>query len=452
MIGITGSNDERRGSQRGTGRTMRPLLRAEALEPRLLLAAPGDIVPGQLYSKVAFHDANGDTVEVEVLGTLGGAAGFTISLSGGAVNDADVDTINLIGLTSANSLVVRVTPNELTINAGPDYNRMFSAGFTNVNFIRAVADPAHVAPEVTGLGGIQLSAAIVNSIALPGVDIGNITLDTGMVAYVDRVNTTNPGGVNVSAPVVNAGAGAVLTEVVDESPTGPTSNYNPTMGLIDLGSVTARNIESLLIEGGVSALTNDEYDTTELSNDFRGIISVSESIGSVIGPRSALRGALRAASIGSVRVGKISGEITTSDPSAAFAINLPNEFDGFINSAGHLHLGFPMLPEPEPTTTGEAAALLNGRIMAGGGISGSVRDSLSDSLYIPSNYAGVMINTSPMAGIADIAINGVGALRLISASSIGNIAADSFTTTFIVEAGTDIGNVEAYKLALEGHL
>ena len=63
-----------------------------------------------------------------------------------------------------------------------------------------------------GLGGIQLSAAIVNSTKLTGVPVGNITLDAGQAPYADRINTQNA-----------------------NQTTGDSLMYQPVTGLIHLG-------------------------------------------------------------------------------------------------------------------------------------------------------------------------------------------------------------------------
>jgi len=164
----------------------------------------------------------------------------------------------------------------------------------------------------------------------------------------------------------------------------------------------------------------------------------------VIGLRSSLSGAIRAESIGSVRVANIAGEITTrsSDP---FSINLPSDFKGFINCGGHLNLGFPL----------SDGARITGQINAKKGISGSDKDSMTDTLYLPGGYAGSFTNksddNSPVPGIADIEIDGAALLTIYSASSVGSISADEFSGDCVIEAGTSIGNLEAGQGGMEGH-
>jgi hypothetical protein len=386
----------------------RPALAVDRLEDRRMLA----IVPGQMVTSANYIDADGDSVAVTVTGDVQQGAGFTVELAGQATDNADATRINLSGLTSANGLQVVVTPNKLSEQPGSSFATLYSPGYTNVAFL-SNALPA--APMV-GLGGIQLSAAVVHSMSLDGIAVGNITLDAGQAPFCDRINSQN-----------------------NQQGTDSTK-YQPVTGLIDLGGITAAKIDSLVINGAISALTGNPYDTS-VTNDFRSVINVSGSIGSVIGLRSSLSGAIRAQSIGSVRVANIAGEITTrsSDP---FSINLPSDFKGFINVGGHLNLGFPL----------SDGARITGQINAAGGISGSDKSSTTDTLYLPGGYAGSFTNTSTVSGIADIAIDGPGLLTISSASSVGSISADEFGGDFVVEAGTSIGDVEAGQGGLEGHL
>lgn len=380
----------------------------DRLENRRLLA----ITPGTLYAATpaSWIDADGDTVTVSLTGAVGAGAGFTVELAGLATDNADAARISLVGLTAANGLQVVVTPNPLSTQPGTGFATMYSPGYTNVAFLDA--DVA-----TTGLGGMQLSAAVVHSMALTNVDVGSITLDAGQAPLIDRINTQN-----------------------NQQATDSTM-YNPVTGLIDLGGIQAKSIDSLVINGAISAPTKNPYDTS-VTNDFRSVINVTGRIGSVVGLRSSVSGAIRADSIGSVRVANISGEITTRSTNADLAINLPAAFKGFINSAGHLHLGFPL----------SDGSLITGQITAGGGISGSDKASVLDTIFIPGGYVGSLSNTSSVAGIADIAIDGEGALGISSASSVGSISADGFTGDFVVEAATSIGDIDAGGGSIEGHL
>lgn len=389
-------------------------LHLDRLEDRRLLA----ILPGQIVPSATYTDADGDTVSIAVTGPLVTGSGFSVELAGLALDNADATRINLSGLTAANGLQVVVTPTKLATQPGGNFSTLYSAGYTNIGFISNDVDPTAAAPALpmATLGGIQLSAAIVHSISLEGIAVGSITLDAGQAPYVDRINTQN----NQQA--------------------ADSKFYQPVTGLIDLGGITAASIETLAINGAISAPTGNPYDTS-VTNDFRSVVNVAGRIGSVIGLRSSVSGAIRADSIGSVRVANIAGEITTRGVTD-LAINLPSAFKGFINAGGHLHLGFPL----------SDGALITGQINAAGGISGSDKSSTVDTLFLPGGYAGSFTNTSTKTGIADIAIDGEGLLTVFSASSVGGISADAFGGDFLVEAGTSIGNIEAGQGGMEGHL
>jgi hypothetical protein len=400
--------------RRPTTARRRTGLQIDRLEDRRLLA----ILPGQIVPSATYTDADGDMVSIAVTGPLVSGAGFSVELAGQAVDNADATRINLSGLTAANGLQVVVTPTKLAAQPGGNFATLYSAGYTNVSFISNEVDPTAATPALpmTSLGGIQLSAAVVHSISLEGIAVGSITLDAGQAPFIDRINTQN----NQQA--------------------ADSKFYQPVTGLIDLGGITATSIDSLVINGAISAPTGNPYDLS-VTNDFRSVVNVSGRIGSVIGLRSSVSGAIRADSIGSVRVANISGEITTRG-AADLAINLPSAFKGFINAGGHLHLGFPL----------SDGALITGQINAGGGISGSDKSSTSDSLFLPGGYTGSFTNTSTKTGIADIAIDGEGLLTVFSASSVGAISADAFGGDFLVEAGTSIGDIEAGQGGMEGHL
>lgn len=383
------------------------------LEERTLMT----IVPGQVYQYATYTDADGDKVEISVTGAVTNPAtqGFTVELAGLAQDNADATSVNLLGLSQTNGVQVVVTP-VLQPNAGPNFNNIYSAGYTNVGYL--TAEPTALNPvPMTDLGGIQLSAAIVNSIQLAGISVRNISLDAGQAPYVDRINTTNN------------------QQGVDST------MYSPVTGLIDLGGIQAANIDTLIINGAISAPTNNPYDTS-VTNDFRSVINVSGRIGSIVGVRSNMGAIVKADSIGSVRVAAISGEIITKNAGEQFYINMPTNFKGVIDVAGHLNIGFPM----------SSGALITGQISAGGGISGVDRTSTTDTIYIPDGFANSLTNSSTTIGIANIVIDGIGMLGLNSASSVGTISANSYEGTFIVEAGTSIGNIDASSGVMEGHL
>jgi hypothetical protein len=409
--------------RRGRRRSGERLL-VDPLEARRLLA----ITAGTLYgaTPATWTDADGDTVTVSVTGTLAAGAGFTVDLAGLATDNADATTIDLTGLTFDNGLQIVVTPNALSTQPGTGFATLYSAGYTNV-FEITNADETMKA--TTGLGGIQLSAAIVNSTKLPGVAIGNITLDPGQAPYVDRINTQN-----------------------NQQATDSTM-YNPVTGLIHLGGIVAASVESIVIDGAISAKTNNPHDLTT-TNDFRSVIEVEGRIGSIVGLRSNLRASVHADSIGSIRVAAISGEITTQNATKDLAINLPSAFSGFINSAGHLHLGFPMGDASK--ITGQINAL---------GISGNVKetfrtDRLVDPLYIPGTYAGsISLSGNPATdagngNFPEVFVDGPALFGLrTDFGNIGRVSADSFAPTFLAEADNgSIGDIDASQGEFAGHL
>ncbi len=383
------------------------------------------ILPGQVVTSANYTDADGDSVAISVTGPVSQGAGFTVELAGKATDNADATSIDLTGLTLDNGLRIVVTPNALTTQPGTGFATMYSAGYTNVfEITKAKIDTA-----MTGLGGIQLSAAIVNSTKLAGVAIGNITLDPGQAPYVDRINTQN-----------------------NQQATDSTM-YNPVTGLIHLGGIVAASVNSIVIDGAISAKTNNPHDLTT-TNDFRSVIEVAGKIGSIVGLRSNLRASVHADSIGSIRVAAISGEITTRNAAEELAVNLPSAFSGFINSAGHLHLGFPMSDASK--ITGQINAL---------GISGNVKetfrtDRLVDPLYIPGTYAGsISLSGNPATqdgngNFPDIFVDGPALFGLqTNLGDIGNVSADSFAATFLAEADAgSIGDIQASQGEFAGHL
>ena len=383
------------------------------------------ILPGQVVTSANYTDADGDSVAISVTGPVSQGAGFTVELAGRATDNADATSIDLTGLTLDNGLRIVVTPNALTTQPGTGFATMYSAGYTNVfEITKAKIDTA-----MTGLGGIQLSAAIVNSTKLAGVAIGNITLDPGQAPYVDRINTQN-----------------------NQQATDSTM-YNPVTGLIHLGGIVAASVDSIVIDGAISAKTNNPHDLTT-TNDFRSVIEVAGRIGSIVGLRSNLRASVHADSIGSIRVAAISGEITTRNAAEELAVNLPSAFSGFINSAGHLHLGFPMSDASK--ITGQINAL---------GISGNVKetfrtDRLVDPLYIPGTYAGsISLSGNPATqdgngNFPDIFVDGPALFGLqTNLGDVGNVSADSFAATFLAEADAgSIGDIQASQGEFAGHL
>jgi len=408
----------------------------ERLEARNVPA----ILPGQVVQFAEWQDSDGDTVTVRVTGSVDSPTtkGFKIELEGGVNDKADAHSITLTGLNQGNGLDVVVTPNKSLVQpntpAGGVFATLYTPGYTNV-FKLETDDPA-----MTDLGLIHLSAAIVNKIDFGkhlyesdpqkirpfALNLAGITLDPGQAPEVDRNNTQN------NQQGTDSGM------------------YKPVTGLIHLGGISAGSIGDLVINGAVSAETKNPFDTTT-TNDFRSVIEVEGGIGNIIGLRSNMRALVHADRIGTIRVAAISGEITTRDKAANLSINLPSQFSGFINSAGHLNLGFPMGDASK--ITGQITAL---------GISGVVKDDYRsdryrDPLYIPGTYMGSITVTGNPASPADmkgylshpeavgnipeVDVDGIALFGLTSQSgNIGPVNSDGFDETFVAQAdGGSVG-------------
>ncbi|MBD1195484.1 DUF4347 domain-containing protein [Vulcanococcus sp. Clear-D1] len=415
------------------------------------------IQPSTWITSASYIDGSGDLVSINVTG--GGS--FQITLAGGRVDGADATSVVLKETTAASGLSVTVTPQKLSINAGSidegdggQYNRLYSPGYTTIDSVVA-------ADGSTEIGSIYLSSTIVNRLELQNQAVGNITIDAGYTPFSDRVNTSSlDGGDNSPSPSISVSdiQAAAELELFDESPTGNSTNdYNPVTGLVDVGSINARSIRTMSINGAISAPTTDPYDPLPLTNNIRGEIRVAEAIGTIEAPRSGLTGEIRAGSIEKINIGLVQGEITTNDPSAPMTIGLDSQFRGFIRSAGHLNLGFNFNLPPKTDGDLEPKDIFFGEVHAGGGLSGT-QTALDDPLMLPNNIYNLYkhdgsalaalgeeaIGTLISNGIANVNINGIGNARLISAGDIGNISANSFTDSMLVEAEGNIGDIEAY--------
>ena len=411
---FSGSRKNRPSAKGRSARNAFASFRVEGLENRELLT----IAPGQLYQTATYFDGTGNKVDITVSGQVTDplTQGFSVELAGLATDNADATTVSLQGLGATNGLQIVVTPVEQP-NAGLNFNKIYSSGYTSIGWIKS-ADAT-----MTSLGGIQMSAAVVNSIQLENVSIGNISLDPGQAPYVDRINTTNN------------------QQSLDST------KYQSVTGLIDMGGINAANIGTLVINGAISNITENPYDVST-TNDFRSVINVTGRIDSIVGLRSNMSAAVYASSIGSVRVAAINGILKTTDSTRAFYINMPGTFNGFIDVAGHLDIGFPM----------SSAALITGTIISHGGISGTVKSdnnpnpsSTTDPIYLPGDFVGSLQNDGTTIGIADVKVDGIAGFQLSSASTIGNLTAGSFEGAFIADAAGNIGNVTANSGELAGH-
>ncbi len=443
----------------------RQILHLEKLEAREVPA----ILSGQLVSFATFLDSDGDTVSVKVTGNIIDPAtqGIFVELEGKSSDNADAYSITLSGLTRDNGLEVVVTPNvqkpqpSPTGSFGNPFATLYSPGYTNIASIETTANSiktfedyskAIQNPPMSELGSIYLSAAIVNKIDLGGIskvegqgglDIevprlgsvsikNDITLDCGLVPFVDRINTQN-----------------------NQQATDSTM-YNPASGLISLGGISAANVGSIIINGVISPDTKNPFDTAT-TNDFRSVIEIQGTIGKIIGLRSNLRASVRAERIQTVRVASLAGEITTRDKTSDLAINLPNAFNGFINSAGHLHLGFPLADGSK--ITGQIQAL---------GVSGNAAGSYTDPLNFPETFIGSIqvtgdktdqvgwYATHPEAvgNFPDINVDGIASFGLTANhGNIGNLQSDGYDSLFVaLSREGSIGNMDAGQGGFEGQV
>ena len=420
---------------------------------------PTGIEPNKWVKNALFIDSNGDLVEIK----LQGPGSFMVDLVGGLTNTSDAKSVRLRETNGLTGLSINVTPIELGLNAGAaskdtpyaKYNRLFSSGYTNIERLFGSAEV-----KKHSLGSVELSGVIVNNIDLPRYDIANITLDTAHTAYVDRVNTTTINGsssINNSTEFSNnqinnnSGNRAEVVDFAgvfdDQSPVSLSGSgvYSPVTGLIDLHDVKAASIGTLVVNGSISATTSDPNDKSDRTNDLRGVIDVSGRIGSIEAIRSRLNGSIKAGSIGDIDLGRLDGTVQTTDAKEALTVQLPYDYQGFIKSKGHLNLGytFEILPNANNSAKQVEANATKGEISSEGGISG-IYPAVNDTIFIPNLYAGVVINTSKTAGIADININGSAMSRWKSSSNIGNITANTFTPAMTVEAEGSIGNIETY--------
>ena len=389
----------------------------EALEARILLSGLTDGT--RVLKNFSFTDADGDRVSIKVTGQLARGAGFQVTDLG---NGYDVDEINLVGLTSKNSLAITVTPTRLSNSAQTNTGGfLWSPGYTNIGSIVSDAQTTNTGAATAvsaGLRNLGISAAVVADINLPATDIvGSIVLATGKTGWVDRINT-------VSA--ANNGANA--------------EGYNPVAGLIDLGDVTAQSIGRITVNGIISSPTNNGFGTD--TNDIDGTITVSGNLGGIIGLRSILNGDVNVGgNLGKIQVAQFNGNINVG---GNLTIVLPSGSSGTVIAGGHVNLGF------------GAGGGNWSNVTAGAGISG-IQASLTDTINVPSAYTNTLSNLSTAntagSGIANIQVTGsdAAAFALVSGNSIGNISAGELGSKVSVTAGAGgIGNVATTAGELAG--
>lgn len=391
---------------------MNPLFEMENLESRLLLSGLTD--GSKVLKSYSFVDGDGDKVTISVTGKLNANAGFQISELGGS---HDVDEINLVGLTKANSLIIKVAPTKLSSAVQMTNGEIYTPGYTNIGSITADSQTTQKGVAVTGAAAIRnivLNAAIVSDISIAGTDVfGSITLNTGRTAMVDRINT-------ISVAV-----------------SGDNTSYNPVVGLIDLNDISAKSIQKITINGAVGALYNNLTSSAMVSpndtNDFNGSITTSGNLGGITGLRSILKGTVDVGgNLGNVNVGELDGTLAAA---GNITINIPSGSSAKIVAGGHIHLGF----QANDIST-------SAHLSAGDGISG-IGVSTSDKISIPSLYTGTLLNTSELtaagSSIANIQVTGgsAAAFNVISHNSVGSITAPMLGGMNVTAGTGDIGAI-----------
>ncbi|MGA2222097.1 MAG: hypothetical protein ABSH21_10065 [Verrucomicrobiia bacterium] len=381
-------------NDRNLGRVVQRILEIEALETRLLLSGIGT---GLGKKKVSFTDAAGDKVTVSV----SGHDTFDIALLGGTTNNSDVNSILLHGGDAKSALSIVVTPVKLHGGVNGVQGWTMSTGVMIVDEIDAAAG-------LTTLAGISSAGAALDNLNLSGVAVGGINLTSGRATYSDRINTNSAGFTNT---------------------------YIPQADQVDFGAITAGSIGTLSITGptpgGASAFGTG-------TNDFNGPITVTGSIGKILGLNSSLTGSVTAGSVSNVTVGFL-GNTLTSLGAGDLTINA---FKGIgagaiITAGGNVHFnstngGFLGTIDAVGNITG----LNNGGIVINGGLYGTLHSS-------GGNISNITINGGSF-GVAGSIVTDTGTIGNITLASSGQ-----YFNGIVHAAGTGnagqlaIGNITA---------
>ena len=409
----------------------------EALESRILLSGLTD--GSRVLKNVTFTDADGDRVNIRLTGSSPAGAGFQIPNLG---NGFDVDEINLVGgLTSANNLVITVTPvRQLATSNYTTGGSLWSPGYTNIGSIVSqdgTTTGGKAVTAATNVGSIGLNAAIVANIDLGGTNInGSISLGVGKTAFLDRINTANNNFTNAQG-------------------------YNPVAGLIDLYDITADSIGRITVNGIVSSPTNSPFNGD--TNDIVGNINIAGDLGGITAPRSAVTANISVGDdMGPIIVGKFSGNLAVGGD---LTYTIPAGATGTVVAGGHINLAWAPATPGNPAAVPPIPAVGIGQtnITAGNGISG-IFAATNDPILVPGalapvapavaqGYNGTLTNIASAAiptplPIADITVNGGPAVfDVLSATGVGNITATSFGD-FDVTAGS--GGIKDIKATAGG--
>ena len=141
------------GQGRRSSRRTRQTAGAERLEPRHLLS----VTPGWTYQDASFVDRDGDLVTVHVDGPSN--AGVQLNLMGGASDNADIRSLRLIHGDATTRLTIGVQRQMVGTAMSP--------GTTSIGWVRGDA-------STKALGQMEVHAAAVAQISLPGVDVGGM--------------------------------------------------------------------------------------------------------------------------------------------------------------------------------------------------------------------------------------------------------------------------------------
>ena len=295
------------GQGRRSSRRTRQTAGAERLEPRHLLS----VTPGWTYQDASFVDRDGDLVTVHVDGPSN--AGVQLILMGGASDNADIRSLRLIHGDATTRLTIGVQRQMVGTAMSP--------GTTSIGWVRGDA-------STKALGQMEVHAAAVAQISLPGVDVG------GMYFAMDSLGAS--GGAIATAVVVGS-----LGEITAP---GYTQTFN-LMASGDIGSIEATDawLAGTIMAGGTIG------DVTSYGNIFARI-TARGSIGDVHATAGALVGAI-------IEAGDDIGDITAR-PAADWAA-----IEGTSVTAGGSIGGI-------MATASRHTAITQSRFQAGGRIAG----------------------------------------------------------------------------------
>lgn len=386
----------------------------EALEPRILLSGVGT---GMNKRNVVFFDADGDRVAIN----MQGPGSFDISLFGGISpqgNNNDIANldINANKAGTAGSLNISVAPvGSFTkpIQTKPIFNPNFGgvAGGNNnnqsiqtqyYNLTPGYTNIASITTDATTkqIGSIGLSAVVVPVIDLEDANVGNISINTGMVAKVDQFMAANAQQFGSSPAPVGPLSGVI--------------NWTPGLQNIQVWDISAGSIAGINLSG----IDKDAYQDPTGAGVFKGnnflgtLEATTGGIGRITGTNSSFDGTIiigPGGSLDNVVLGYGFSKNSVINAAGDLSFNASN-FAGLINVGGHLNLGL---------SGNEGKAGFTGTIIAKDGISG-LGSSDTDSILV----SGVTVTGQLIANggdIQDIILNQTSLAGTLEADNIGTI-------------------------------